>query len=125
MPTTRPHSETAQPVGEQFLGLVLADSALLAAEFDAIIAAEWPAPPAERPGRDAAGRHPVSGPTRRTADPVRGPGSGPRPAGIDGWVRQRSPPIRRMGPAALTADPTHARQARPANHYGEHSQPPR
>ena len=94
MPTTAPTSETARTVDEQFLDLIYGDTDLLAAEFDAIIAAEWPEPPADRPARGAAGRHPGSGPARRAADPVRGPVSRPRHPGIGGWARQRSPPLR-------------------------------
>jgi hypothetical protein len=101
MPTTRPISETARTVEDQFLDLIYGDTDLLAAEFDAIIAAEWPEPPAARPGRSGAGRHPDSGPARRAADPVRGPVSRPRHPGIGGWARQRSPPFRH---------PTHYRQ---------------
>ncbi|HZC51181.1 MAG TPA: hypothetical protein VE441_01600 [Mycobacterium sp.] len=35
---------------------------LLDAEFDAIIAAEWPNPPTNKFRRGVAGRHPVNGP---------------------------------------------------------------
>ena len=101
MPTTPPTSETAWTVEERFLDLIYGDTDLLAAEFDAIIAAEWPEPPADRPGRSAAGRHPGNGPSRRAADPVVGPVSRPRHPGIGGWARQRSPPVRH---------PTHDRQ---------------
>ena len=45
MPTPRPISETARTVEDQFLDLVYGDTDLLAAELDAIIAAEWPEPP--------------------------------------------------------------------------------
>jgi hypothetical protein len=86
---------------EEFLDLLLADDDLLRAEFDAIIAAEWPEPPADRPGSSVAGRPPGGGPSRRAADPVRGPVSRPRHPGIGGWARQRSPPVRH---------PTHDRQ---------------
>ena len=101
MPTTPPTSETAWTVEEQFLDLIYGDTDLLAAEFDAIIAAEWPEPPADRPGRSVAGRHPGGGPSRRAADPVLGPVSRPRHPGLGGWARQRSPPVRH---------PTHDRQ---------------
>jgi len=101
MLTTPPTSETARTVDDQFLDLIYDDTELLAAEFDAIIAAEWPEPPAERPGRSAAGRHPGSDPARRGADPVRGQVCRPRHPGIGGWARQRSPPFQY---------PTHDRQ---------------
>ncbi|HEY7271923.1 MAG TPA: hypothetical protein VH502_04245 [Actinoplanes sp.] len=64
---------TARTVDDQFLDLICSDADLLAAEFDAIIAAEWREPPADRPGRGAAGEHPGSGAARRAAEPVRGP----------------------------------------------------
>ena len=83
---------TAQRVEEQFVDLVCNDPDLLAAEFDSIIAAEWAEPPADRPGRGAAGEHPVSGAGRRAAGSVRGPASQPRHPSIGGWSRQRSPP---------------------------------
>jgi hypothetical protein len=42
----RPHPvHAARTTDEQFLDLVCADDELLRAEFDAIIAAEWPTPP--------------------------------------------------------------------------------
>jgi hypothetical protein len=100
MPTA-PTSETAPTIEEQFLDLIFSDTDLLAAEFDAIIAAEWPEPPGDRPGPGAACRHSGSGPARRAANPVRGPVSRPRHPGIGGWARQRSPPFRH---------PTHDRQ---------------
>jgi hypothetical protein len=94
MPTTPHTSETARTVDEQFLDLICSDADLLAAEFDAIVAVEWPEPPADTPGRSAAGRHSGSGPARRAAEPVRGPVSRPRHPGTGGWARQRSPPLR-------------------------------
>jgi hypothetical protein len=48
----------ARTVDEQFLDLICNDPDLLAAEFDAIIAAEWPQPPPDRPARGAASGHP-------------------------------------------------------------------
>jgi hypothetical protein len=94
MPTTPATADpTARSIDEQFLELICADADLLAAEFDAIVAAEWPEPPpADRPGSGAAGRQPGRGAARRAADPVRGPVPRPRPADIGGWARQRSPP---------------------------------
>src|SRR4051794_13061246 len=94
MPATPPTSETARRVDEQFLDLICGDTDLLTAEFDAIIAAEWPEPPADRLGRGAVGGAPGSGPVRRPAEPVRGPVAQHRYPGIGGWARQRSPPCR-------------------------------
>src|SRR5437763_1000404 len=66
---------------------------LPAAAFDAIVAAEWPEPPAIRPVRGALDGHPGSGPGRRAAEAARGPVSRPRHPGIGEWARQRSPPL--------------------------------
>ena len=94
MPATPPTSETARRVDEQFLDLICGETDLLTAEFDAIIAAEWPEPPADGPARGAAGGRPGRGASRRAADPVRSPAARPRHPGIGGWARQRSPPCR-------------------------------
>ena len=85
---------SAWAVDEQFLDLISRDADLLTAWFNAVVAAEWPTPPADRPGSGAAGGHPGGGETRRAAGVVRGPVSRPRHPGIGGWVRQRSPPLR-------------------------------
>ena len=95
MPTTPATGATAaRTVEEEFVDLVCSDADLLAAEFDAIIAAEWPEPPGDRPGRGAAGGHPGNGaPPRHAAEAVRGPVPRPRRPGISQWRRQRSPPL--------------------------------
>jgi len=56
----------APRIDEQFLDLICSDDELLAAEFDAIIAAEWPTPPASRPRPGASGDKPERGRTRRS-----------------------------------------------------------
>src|SRR6185312_11977010 len=95
MPTAAAATDTtAQTVDAQFLDLICADAELLAAEFDAIIAAEWPQPPTGRPGRGAAGGHPGARAAGRAADPARNLADRPRHPGIGGWARQRSPPCR-------------------------------
>jgi hypothetical protein len=95
MPTTPATGDaTARTVQEQFLDLMCNDADLVTAEFDAIIAAQWPNPPADRPGRGAAGGHPVNPAARRTAANFAGPVDQPRHPGIGGWARQRSPPLR-------------------------------
>jgi hypothetical protein len=115
MPTTAPASETTRTVDERFLDLIYGDPDLLAAEFDAIIAAEWPEPRVGRPGRSPAGRHPGRRPARRAAGPVQGLASRPRHPGIGGWARQRSPPLatpdaRQAGRQVVaTPEPTRAR----------------
>jgi hypothetical protein len=92
MPTTPAIGDTAaRTVDEQFLALMCSDADLLRAEFDAIIAAEWPSPPPTTPRRGAAHRHPA-GDTHRRGD-----------AAVAGAVHEAAAPRhRRMGPAALT-----------------------
>ncbi|HJQ01506.1 MAG TPA: hypothetical protein VJ851_07890 [Jatrophihabitans sp.] len=95
MPSAPATSGTpARSVDEQFVDLICRDADLLAAEFDAIIAAEWPDPPAGRPGSGAAGGHPGRRAAGRAAEPVRDLIDRPRHPGIGGWARQRSPPTR-------------------------------
>jgi hypothetical protein len=86
-------AQAAQRVDEQFLELICSDGALLQAEFDAIIAAEWREPPASTPGRGFVDRRPTIDAARRTVAPhgVGLPGR-PRRPGAGGWARQRAPP---------------------------------
>ncbi len=78
---------------EAFVELICADDEFVGAEFDAIIAAEWPTRPPAEPGRDdavqppARGGRPLPGPVRLTHRPQH--------PGIDGWARGRSPPVGR------------------------------
>jgi len=91
-PTLHPDGfQATRSTDEQFLDLLLGDEDLLRAEFDAIIAAEWPGQPPDRPGRGArAERRP--GGTRRRRPRAAGFAGWPRPLRIGGWPRQRSPP---------------------------------
>ena len=91
---TAPADLAARIVDEQFLQLICDDPELLAAEFDAIIAAEWPAPPTDEGGpkatcRAARGAGQDSGrmARRRSGNPAAAPGS------------------RWMGPPAFTPRP--------------------
>ncbi|HEU5267664.1 MAG TPA: hypothetical protein VFU35_13235 [Jatrophihabitans sp.] len=77
---------------EQFLALICSDEQLLRAEFDAIIAAEWPSRPPPAPGRGAAAERPARAIRGRAVQRVPGLASRPRHPGIGGWARQRSPP---------------------------------
>jgi len=85
---------TTLAADERFVELICADEALLRAEFDAIIAAEWPSPPPDEPdqGADAergprkARRHPAASVATRSSR------SGNRV--IRWWTHQRSPPPR-------------------------------
>jgi hypothetical protein len=91
---TAPADLAARIVDEQFLQLICGDPELLAAEFDAIIAAEWPAPPTDE-GEPKATSGPPGGRARTlVAWPVDGLVTRPRHPGVGGWARQRSPPAR-------------------------------
>jgi hypothetical protein len=90
-----PQTDTVHAIrsmDEEFLELLCADEELLRAEFDAIIAAEWPGPPPAEPndGADAA-RRPRRARRSRQASAAGLPNQ-PRHPGMDGWSRQRSPP---------------------------------
>jgi hypothetical protein len=84
-------ADDARSAEEQFVDLLLADHDLLQAEFDAIIAAEWPGPPPNLPRRRVRGGSEPGWrrPPRATA--ATGAGAGRRPP-VDGSARQRSPP---------------------------------
>ena len=83
--------QATRSTDEQFLDLLLADEDLLRAEFDAIIAAEWPGPPTDRPGRGMrADRDP--GETRPGRVRAAAPPGRPRHPRTRGRPRQRSPP---------------------------------
>jgi hypothetical protein len=75
---------------EQFLERVYADEDLLRAEFDAIIAAEWPSPPPVEPGSAGADGRPDRAERRGDIGALLPP-RGPHTA-IGARARQRSPP---------------------------------
>jgi len=92
MPTPPITGTTVRRIDEQFLDLIYGDAELLAAEFDAIIAAEWPLPPVSLPRPGAASpkpEHVRSGRSRSGARPHRQQTHG---LGGEAWRRQRSPP---------------------------------
>jgi len=95
MPTiTTPHHESTLATKEEFLAILCSDEDLLRAEFDAIIAAEWPSLPPDPPEDDGAlERSPGTARHQPTGARVRLPNR-PRHPGIGGWARQRSPPPR-------------------------------
>ena len=85
-------------VDEELLELVCADEEFLRAEFDAIIAEEWPTNP---PTADPPGAAPAPAPRQgwRPAPLDFRAGRGqPRHPGIGGWSRQRSPPRHTTAP---------------------------
>jgi len=83
-------ADDTRNAAEQFLDLLLADDDLLQAEFDAIIAAEWPGPP-NLPRRCVRGGPDRGRRRRHRATATKGPGAGRR-SPVDGSARQRSPP---------------------------------
>lgn len=91
--TTHPEPEVIErAVEERFCDLLCSDAELLRAEFDAIIAAEWPDPPPPETRRQPARRGPgPEHPGNRSANPLTRPDQY-RPLGRDAWRRQRSPP---------------------------------
>jgi len=108
MPTVYVHAAGAtRSVDEDFLELVFADEQLLRAEFDAIIAQEWPAsPPPATPRatrREGGSRVQRLRPSRWWWSSA--VGTPPRPARH--WSRQRSPP-----PAAARSIADKAEQER-------------
>ena len=92
----------AQTVDEQFYDLICADADLVAAEFDAIIAAEWPEPPARRPRRRDAGGCRGSGRARRAASGSPRLGSPAQDGDIDRSARERGPPPGSRDPPIAT-----------------------
>lgn len=88
-----PGHPAGRTVARQFLDLICADQDLLAAEFDAIIAATWPDPPASRPGHGPTIPRPIGHADRWLPVRDRGPRFRPRWPGVIRWTRQRSPPV--------------------------------
>jgi hypothetical protein len=93
MPTAPATGEAIveRSVDKQFLELLCSDEDLLQAEFDAIIAAEWPTPPVSLP-RPGAGRKPERGRSGRWRAGARPHRQQTHPLGGEAWRRQRSPP---------------------------------
>jgi hypothetical protein len=81
----------SRAIDEELIEVVCDDPDLLAAEFDAIIAAEWPTPPVDSRRQATACGRPDKG-TAGVYGDRRGPASRPHHPGIGGWARQRSPP---------------------------------
>jgi hypothetical protein len=88
-PATAP--TTARTIDDEFLDLICSDTDLLAVEFDAIIAEEWPQPPTARPARGASGRPGSSRPRPRPTAVDGRVARAPQP-GVGRQARQRSPP---------------------------------
>jgi hypothetical protein len=84
--------DAAPGTSDLFLELLCADEDLLRAEFEAIVAAEWPSPPPAQPAEgNAARRGPPRSPSSTRGRPATPP-SRPRHPGAGDWSRQRSPP---------------------------------
>ena len=108
MPTApTAHVGAAPSVDEEFLELVYADEQLLRAEFDEIVAQEWPAghPPATpgsaTPGTDHRPRRRLGPGGVRASRRQRGH------RGAGRWRRQRSPPRLGQGGAPTSAPQRH------------------
>jgi hypothetical protein len=94
MQQTHPDSfDDTRSTEEQFLDLLLADDELLRAEFDAIIAAEWPGSPPNLPHRRVRGEPDAGGKRRHRAAATKAPAPLGRRPHVDGSARQRSPPV--------------------------------
>lgn len=91
MPATIVPGDLARRHGDRQVVLDCGDPQWVRAQFEAIVAAEWPQqPPRVRVGiaeAPRAGRIPTAGAGVRTRLPHR-----VRAPGTDGWARQRSPP---------------------------------
>ena len=80
-----------QTFEEQFLDLLCSDAELLRAEFDSIIAAEWPDPPSPVSRRQPSSREPSPCHGMWSSRPLTHRMQ-ERPLGREAWRRQRSPP---------------------------------
>lgn len=102
----------AHDVEEEFLELVCADEELLRAEFDAIIAREWPS---RRPPPGLAAASPGTGAARQRqlmAHGLRASPGEPRHPCARRWRRQRSPPRHTRGTAPARAREGRAHEGR-------------
>jgi hypothetical protein len=95
MTTIPESSELTSTIDEQFLAIVSSDVELLRAEFNAIIAAEWPEPPRHGPKHGHTVNRPLGRTLRSQERRQTRPRRCPSHVGIDGWRRQRSPPPNR------------------------------
>ena len=86
-----PESPTAAAL-QEFEDLVYSDADVVRAEFDAIIAAEWPSRPTPVSSRKPAWDFTTPRHRPREASPALP--HRPRRPGTGGLVRQRSPPVR-------------------------------
>ena len=84
-----PDDALACPV-EDFLDVLCGHQELVDAEFEAIVAANWPQAPTRPPQRRIRGGDHPDACVRRTGWALRGIGEGYRRIGA--WPRQRSPP---------------------------------
>ena len=93
MPTSQAsHADAMHTSHEQFVELFCADDDLVQAEFDAIVAAEWPSPPPAEPDDSADAGRPPRQARRPRDDGGAEPSKRPCHPGTGGWGRQRSPP---------------------------------
>jgi hypothetical protein len=89
-------AEDTRSAEEQFLDRLLADDDLLQAEFDAIIAAEWPGRPPNLPHRRVRDGPDPGRRRRHRATVTKTSGAGRRPPAEES-ARPRSPPSNDQG----------------------------
>jgi|SRR4051812_15327202 len=95
--------DAARRTDEAFLEILCADEDLLRAEFESIIAKEWPSPPSDVP---------LDHPTARQRPPWAGRGARAgtaerkrsREPAVEKGARQRSPPVPGNGDTMNTSD---------------------
>ncbi len=89
---TQPHtSSPARDLDQLLVDLICADEDLVRAEFEAIVAAEWPSTPPTDPA-GAAPAKPAPRRDRRRRSRSAAVVGRPRHPGIGEWRRERSPP---------------------------------
>jgi hypothetical protein len=96
MPETTPPTSAAP----EFVDLVCADLALLHAEFDAIVAANFPSPPPDDRLPHGETSPPIRAPAGLTGPGVNYRGSGKAGRAMTSLRRERSPPARKFASAA-------------------------
>ena len=89
-----PGGSLAETVDEQFLALICAEEELLRAEFDAIVADEWPGPPERPPHRREPNWQERRTPRRSARDAVRSARLPATRRRIRTTAWERSPPSR-------------------------------
>jgi hypothetical protein len=95
----------APTVDEQFYDLICADADLVAAEFDAIVAAEWPETPGRTPRHRDDDGYRASGGAPRAATGSPGLAPPARDGDLDRSARERAPPPANSRPTETQRGP--------------------